>query len=247
MELAKRIEKKIAKLSGRAIRKFRMIEPGDRVLVALSGGKDSWTLLHLLHTHLKHVPFDYEITAVTVHPGFEGFNPKVVERYCNSLGFKHFTEKTLMNKVVEKNINEGTTYCSFCARLRRGVLYAIAQREGFNKVALGHHADDLIETLLMAQLFTGEIKSMPPVLHADDGKNIVIRPLCLVFEELIVRYAEVMDFPLIECGCPVHDEGRDQKRHRIKALLAQLEAEHPTIKASLLSSLGRVRHRFLMG
>ena len=154
-------------------------------------------------------------------------------------------ESTRIYDIVETKRAPSSSYCAFCSRLRRGVLYGLAQHGGYTKIALGHHADDLIETLLLGQFFTGEIKSMPPVLRADDGHNVVIRPLCTVFEADVRAFATQREFPVICCGCPVYGT-RDTKRERVKALLNQLEAEHQGIKASMLSSLGRVRPEYLM-
>lgn len=240
-----RLEKNILRKTGQAAVRFGMIEDGDRVLVALSGGKDSWTLLHCLHALEKKAPIRFEVTAVTVQPGFPGFDTKPIEAHCREIGYPHFVEASRIYDIVEAKREPGTSYCAFCARLRRGVLYGLARREGYTKIALGHHADDLIETLLLSQFFTGEIKSMPPVLKAEDGKNTVIRPLCRVFEDDIQRFAQARGFPVVCCGCPVCG-ATDQKRRQVKALLRQLEAEHPGIKSSMLSSLGRVRHGYLM-
>lgn len=239
------LEKRILRRAGRAISDFRMIEEGDRVLVALSGGKDSWTLLHALESLRRRAPISFELGAVTVHPGFPGFRTEPLEAYCAEHGFRHHVEASRIYEIVEAKRDPGSSYCAFCSRLRRGILYGIALREGYTKIALGHHADDLIETLLLSQFFTGEIKSMPPVLRADDGKNVVIRPLCSVFEEEIRTFAFAKEFPVVCCGCPVCGI-EDQKRKRIKALLRELEAEHAGIKANMLSSLGRVRRGYLM-
>ena len=245
MERFDLLEKKILRKVGRAIAEFDMIGPGDRVLVALSGGKDSWTLLHCLEALRRRAPVAFEVHAVTVHPGFPGFRTGPIEEYCARQGLRHFTEHARIYEIVERKRAPGTSYCAFCSRLRRGVLYGIARREGYTKIALGHHADDLIETLLLCQFFTGEIKSMPPVLRAEDGVNVIIRPLATVFEEDVRRYAEARGFPVVCCGCPVCGV-EDQKRRRVKALLRQLEAEHPGVKASMLASLGRVRRGYLM-
>jgi len=239
------LHKRILRKAGQAIHRFAMIAEGDRVLVALSGGKDSWTLLHVLHTLQRRAPVAFKVAAVTVHPGFPGFRPAPVADFCRAQGWEHWVEPTHIYDIVEAKRDPESSYCSFCSRLRRGVLYGLATRRGYTKIALGHHADDLIETLLLSQFFTGEIKSMPPVLHADDGRNVIIRPLCSVFEEDVSRFAARMGFPVICCGCPVCG-AKDMKRKRVKALLNQLEAEHSGIKASMLASLGRVRTQYLM-
>ena len=242
---AENLERRILRKAGKAIADFRMIEEGDRVLVALSGGKDSWTLLHCLERLRRRAPVHFELDAVTVHPGFPGFRTEPVEAYCLANGFRHWVEPSNIYEIVEAKRDPGSSYCSFCSRLRRGVLYGLARREGYTKIALGHHADDLIETLLLSQFFTGEIKSMPPVLRAEDGVNVIIRPLCTVFERDIRAFAEARQFPVVCCGCPVCGE-QDLKRRHVKALLGDLERGHPGIKANILSSLGRIRHGYLM-
>jgi tRNA 2-thiocytidine biosynthesis protein TtcA len=240
-----RLEKKILRKTGRAIADFKMIAEGDRVLVALSGGKDSWSLLHCLESLRRRAPICFELAAVTIDPGFPGFCTDPVQRYCRQQGYRHWVEHSRIYEIVEAKRDPGSSYCSFCSRLRRGVLYGIAEREGYSKIALGHHADDLIETLLLSQFFTGEIKSMPPILRADDGLNVVIRPLCQVFEADVRAFAAAQGFPVVCCGCPVCGV-EDMKRKQIKALLGSLERDHPGIKASMLASLGRVRPGYLM-
>ena len=165
------LHKRILRKASRAMHRFAMISEGDRVLVALSGGKDSWTLLHVLHTLQRRSLIGFEVAAVTVHPGVPGFRPEPVAGYCHARGWKHWVEPTRIYDIVEAKRDPSSSYCAFCSRLRRGVLYGLAQHGAYTKIALGHHADDLIETLLLGQFFTGEIKSMPPVLRADDGHN----------------------------------------------------------------------------
>jgi tRNA 2-thiocytidine biosynthesis protein TtcA len=197
------LRRRILRKTGRAIADFGMISEGDRILVALSGGKDSWTLLHCLEELRRKAPIRFEVAAVTVDPGFPGFRTEALEEHCRAGGYPHWVEGSQIYEIVEAKREPGTSYCSFCSRLRRGILYGAAQREGFTKIALGHHADDLIETLLLSQFFTGEIKSMPPVLRADDGVNVVIRPLCTVFEADIRSFATLLGVPIVCCGCPV--------------------------------------------
>lgn len=240
-----RLAHNLVRRVGRAVGDFRMISAGDRVLVALSGGKDSWVLLHALHELKKRAPVEFTLDAVTIHPGYSDFDPGPVADHCKTLGWNHWVEPSEMYEIIEKVRSPGSSYCAICSRLRRGILYTLAAKGGYTKIALGHHADDLIETFLLAAFFTGEIKSMPPVLHADDGKNIVIRPLCYAFEDEIIALAAELAFPVISCGCPIAGCVHTQ-RHKIKRMLNAMEAEHPGVKANLLSSLGRVREKFLM-
>ncbi len=246
MEQLKALEKKIARQVGRAVHDYGMIAEGDSVMVALSGGKDSWTLLSILNRLKARAPVKFEVIAVTVDPGYQGIPTDRAAAYCAEQGWRYIVEPTKMDKIIEENLTPGSSHCAFCARLRRGVLYNVAQREGFNKIAIGHHADDLIETLIMAEFFNGEIKSMPPVLTADDGINIVLRPMCYVWESQIIDYARAVEFPVLPCACPPCT-GSDIKRKWSKKLLDGLEREHPGVKASLLASLGHVRPRYLMG
>ncbi|TAL17974.1 tRNA 2-thiocytidine(32) synthetase TtcA [bacterium] len=243
--MANTTEKKLLSQMRRAIEDFSMIRKGERILVGLSGGKDSWALLHLLHLLRSERGNDFGIGAVTVDPGYPDFDPSPVESWCRERGYAHFTEPSNMYEIIEEKRAPGTSYCAFCSRLRRGILYGVAEREGYDKIALGHHADDLIETLLLAQFFTGEIKSMPPVLWADDGRNVVIRPLVYCREDDLAELAMEKSFPVVSCGCVlascVHTE-----RQRVKALIGRLERENPGVKASILKSLGNVRFDRLM-
>ena len=244
--------KPLTRRVGRAIQDFRLIEDGDRILCAMSGGKDSYAMLHLLDHLRRRAPVKFELVAVTVDQGYRGFKADVLERYFRDRGFEYRIERTNIAEVIDDRMPLGDTHCSMCARLRRGVLYRIAPELGCNKIALGHHADDLLETLLMSQFFNGEICSMPPLLRARDGKNIVIRPLCYVWEDEIVRFVAEVGFPVICCACPACGDN-SLKRKQMKLLLQRLEAEHRGIKSSLLRSLSNIRtghlldRRFLAG
>jgi tRNA 2-thiocytidine biosynthesis protein TtcA len=236
----------IVRKTGRAIGDFGLISDGDRVMVALSGGKDSWTLLHALDTLRKKAPVDFSLMAVCINPGFPQFSSDMVEERLSSLGFKYHIEKSnIFNVIREQKGDNEEGYCSFCARLRRGVLYRIAQEKGCTKIALGHHADDLIETLLMSALYNGELRSMPPRLLAEDGVNVVIRPLCYVFERETAAFAEEEEIPVIGCGCPVC-KGSGRRRFKIKSLLGDLEETEPGIKDNLLAALGNLKPKYLM-
>ena len=236
---------RIRRLTGQAIGDFGLIEEGDRVLVALSGGKDSWTLLMMLEELRKRAPVDFALVAVTVHPGFPGFSTEGIEDYLREQGFEYRITAAPIHDLVLDKLDPDDIPCSLCSRIKRGVLYTQATQLGCTKIALGHHRDDFIETLLLNQFFNGRIKAMAPLLRADDGKNVVVRPLVYVPEEDIIAYASGAGFPVTCCACPACGDP-DQKRVKIKKLLAGLEEEHPGIKASLLAALSDVDERHLL-
>ncbi len=237
--------KPLARRVGRAIQDFRLIGEGDRILVAMSGGKDSFAMLHLLDHLRRRAPVGFELVAVTVDQGYRGFRADALERYFRDRGYAYHIERTNIAEVIDDTMPLGDTHCSMCARLRRGVLYRLAPQLGCNKIALGHHADDLLETLLMSQFFNGEICSMPPLLRSRDGRNTVIRPLCYVWEHEIVRFVAEVGFPVICCACPACGDN-SLKRKQMKILLANLEADHAGIKASLLRALSNVKADHLL-
>ncbi|HET8945782.1 MAG TPA: tRNA 2-thiocytidine(32) synthetase TtcA [Candidatus Polarisedimenticolia bacterium] len=230
---------------GRAIEEFRLIEDGDRILCAMSGGKDSYAMLHLLELLRRRAPVRFSLVAVTVDQGYRGFRAEVLERFFQEQGYEFHIERTNIAEVIDETMPLGDTHCSMCARLRRGVLYRLAPDLGCNKIALGHHADDLLETLLMSQFFNGELCSMPPLLRARDGRNTVIRPLCYVWEEEIVHFVREAGFPVIGCACPACGDV-SLKRKQMKGLLARLEADHPGIKTSLLKAISNVKTGHLL-
>jgi tRNA 2-thiocytidine biosynthesis protein TtcA len=232
--------KSLARQVGRAIRDFGLIEKGDRILCGMSGGKDSFVMLHLLEYLRRRAPIRFDLVAVTVDQGYRGFRVEVMERYFKARGFAYHIERTNIAGVVDDTVALGDTQCAMCARLRRGVLYRLAPQLKCNKIALGHHADDLLETLMMSQFYNGAIGSMPPLLRARDGRNTVIRPLVYVWEQDIARFAAQRRFPVICCACPACGD-TSLKRKRTKLLLHQLEAEHAGIKRSLLRALSNVR------
>ena len=235
----------IRRLAGRAIGDFGLITEGDRILVALSGGKDSWTLLHVLDQLRKRAPVTFSLVAVTVHPGFPGFRTEIIEAYLREHGYEHRIVQAPVHDLLLRKLSPDETPCALCSRIKRGVLYTQAAELGCTRIALGHHRDDFIETLLLNQFYNGKIKAMAPLLRADDGKNIVIRPLVYVPEDDIVRYAGEAGFPVTCCACPACGDP-DQKRVQIKKMLAGLEEAHPGIKASLLASLGHIDLRHLL-
>jgi tRNA 2-thiocytidine biosynthesis protein TtcA len=245
MRTVEQMEHRIRRLTGQAIGDFGLIEDRDRILVALSGGKDSWVMLHVLDDLRRRAPVSFSLTALTVHPGFPGFRTDGIEVYCRERGFEHQVVEAPIHDLMLEKLGPEEIPCSLCSRIRRGVLYTQAVELGCTKIALGHHRDDLIETLLLNQFFNGTIKAMAPLLKADDGRNVVIRPLVYVPEEEIIAFASAAGFPVTCCACPACGDP-DQKRVQVKKLLVEWEKGHPGIKASLLASLGDVQLRHLL-
>ncbi|MFC4424585.1 tRNA 2-thiocytidine(32) synthetase TtcA [Deinococcus navajonensis] len=229
---------------GQAIGDYRMIEAGDRVMVCLSGGKDSYTLLDVL-LHLKRkAPVDFDIVAVNLDQGQPGFPKDVLPCYLGALGvpFDLLTQDTY--SVVKEKTPEGKTTCALCSRLRRGILYAHARKIGATKIALGHHRDDILETLFMNLFFGARLKAMPPKLQSDDGTNVVIRPLAYVAEQDIIRYAQARAFPIIPCNLCGSQENLQRKV--VGDMLEAWEREHPGRLNNILRALGRVTPSHLM-
>ena len=236
---------KIKRLTGRAIGDFSLIEEGDHIAVAVSGGKDSWTLLHMLEALRRRAPITYRLTAINIDVGFPGYRSDIIEEHLRQCGFACRMVPTDCYGIIEKKRRPDTSFCSFCARLRRGVIYTEAQQVGCNKIALGHHMDDFIETLLLNQFFVGTTAAMSATMLADNGIHTVIRPLVYVEEQDIADFAAQKDFPIVSCACPP-EVRTDEQRRRMKELLAQLQQEIPGIKHSLLASLGNVQPRHLL-
>lgn len=229
---------------GQASRDHALIEPGDHVLVAISGGKDSYTLLDLLRQLQARAPFEFTFIAVNIDQGHPGYPRHVLEDYLTREGypFEIISEDTY--SVVKEKVPEGKTYCSLCSRLRRGILYTAARRLKATKIALGHHRDDLTVTLLLNLLYAGQIKAMPPRLLSDDGDNVVIRPLCYSAEAEIAEYAQLRQFPILPCDlCGSQD---NLKRQRVKRLIEELNTENPNVRGNLFAALGNVRSSHLM-
>jgi len=230
---------------GRAIQDYRMIQEGDRVMVAVSGGKDSYTLLDLLDRLRRRSPVRFELVAANVDQGYNGFRSDIIEDHLKAGGHRYHIEMTEIAHTIRKKMDPADTHCSLCARLRRGVLYRLATQLDCNKIALGHHADDIIETLLMLQLFNGQIKAMPPVLRAKNDVHTVIRPMVYVWEQDVIQYAREMKFPVVCCCCPACGDTSLQ-RQQIKAFLKRLEEGHPGIKNSLLRATRNIQLPYLM-
>lgn len=232
-------------MTGQAIGEFNLIEDNDRILVAVSGGKDSWALLHVLQELSRRAPIRYELIPVTIDPGFTGFDTDTIDKQIKTLGLTPHTEVTNANEIIAANLRPGSSYCAFCARLRRGALYTCASRLKCSKIALGHHLDDHIETLLLNQFYSGSIAGMSPKLQADNGKHTVIRPLVYVEEKMITEWSHLKKIPLIDCSCPSLAR-KDQKRQRIKRILEELSAENPHLKQSLIGAMSNVQPRHLL-
>jgi tRNA 2-thiocytidine biosynthesis protein TtcA len=239
-----RVEQRLLSQVARASSDFALLEPGDRVMVAVSGGKDSHALLHLLREIKRRAPFDFSLVAVNVDQGHPGFPKQVLPDFFRSEGYDFEIVEEDTYSVVQEKVPAGKTTCSLCSRLRRGILYTTASRLGATKIALGHHRDDVIETLLLNLFFSGQTKAMPPRLRSDDGRHVVIRPLVYSAESDLEAFATEQAFPIIPCDLCGSQE--QLQRKRIKALLSGLEAEHPNVRRNLLAALGNVRPTHLL-
>ncbi|MDP6581940.1 MAG: tRNA 2-thiocytidine(32) synthetase TtcA [Vicinamibacterales bacterium] len=239
------LEKKLARKTTRAIVDFDLIEDGDRVMVGLSGGKDSWALLRLLDALRRRAPIRFTLVAVNVNSGYDGYKHDTIARTCDEHGWEYRIEHTSIGDIIDDKLDARATPCSLCARLRRGVLYRVARDVGATKIALGHHADDFIETLLLNLFFAGALKAMPARLVSDDRRHVVIRPLVYVSEEEARDYARMAGLPVIGCCCPACGD-LSLQRQRVKRLLLDLEREHPGVKQSMLKALGNVAGRHLL-
>jgi tRNA 2-thiocytidine biosynthesis protein TtcA len=230
---------RLAKKTTRAIVEHGLIEDGDRVMVGLSGGKDSWALMQILDVLRQRAPIRFSLVAVNVNSGYEQFRHDLITNACAERGWECHIEHTTIGAVMDDILDDGDTPCSLCARLRRGVLYRMAKAVGATKIALGHHLDDFIETALLNLLFQGSLKAMPARLVSDNQQHVVIRPLVYVTEAEARAYAQESNLPIIGCCCPACGD-LSLKRQRIKRLIAEFEVEHPDVKTSMIAALGNV-------
>jgi tRNA 2-thiocytidine biosynthesis protein TtcA len=233
-KLAKRLRRNV----GKAIEDYNMIQHGDRVMVCLSGGKDSYTMLDILLSLQRSAPVDFELIAVNLDQKQPDFPAEVLPNYLRSLGIPFHVIDEDTYSIVKRVVPEGKTMCSLCSRLRRGILYRFARENGITRIALGHHRDDIIETLFLNMFFGGKLKAMPAKLRSDDGEHIVIRPLAYCKEEDIAEYAAERQFPIIPCNLCGSQENLQRKQ--IKSMLAEWERKHPGRIETIFTALQTV-------
>ena len=234
----KRLEARIRGLAGKAIADYRMIEDGDRVMACVSGGKDSHVMVEMLATLARNAPVKFEVVAVNLDQKQPGFPGEVLPEYFASRGIPFESIEQDTHSIVKRVLPEGKTMCGLCSRLRRGVLYRHAAERGFTRIALGHHRDDIVETLFMNMFHGGRLRAMPPKLLSDDGRHVVIRPLAYCAERDLDRFARAMRYPIIPCNLCGSQEGLE--RQRIKAMLAGWERESPGRTAQIFRAIQNV-------
>lgn len=244
MQKESAVEKKLLHYTGKAIADYNMIQTGDRVMVCLSGGKDSFTLMRILQLLQRRTNNKFELFAFTLDQSQPGWNDDGLRAWLEDRKIRYEILKEDTYSIVKAKIPEGNTYCSLCSRLRRGIIYRYAEENGFNKVALGHHRDDLIRTLLMSILYNGEIRSMPPKLLSDNKRHIVIRPLAYCQESDIIEYAKEQRYPIIPCTLCGSQE--NLVRQRVRVLIDQLAKDNPKIPSNMLHALTSVKLSQLM-
>ena len=233
-----KLKKRLERETGKAIGDYNMIEEGDRVMVCLSGGKDSFTLLDILLTLKARAPINFSLLAMNLDQKQPGFPEQVLPDYLEKVGVDYRIVEEDTYSIVQDKIPEGKTTCSLCSRLRRGIIYRVASEMGVTKIALGHHRDDMVETLFLNMFFGAKLKAMPPKLHTDDGRHVVIRPLAYCSENDIIRYSNQRDFPIIPCNLCGSQENL-QRKH-IKQMLADWERQYPGRMTSIFNALSNV-------
>ena len=233
-----KLQKKLRRFTGRAIEDFNMIEDGDKVMVCLSGGKDSYAMLHILRSLQKSAPIKFELVAVNLDQKQPGFPEHILPEFLDQVGVPYHIINRDTYSVVKDKIPEGKTTCGLCSRLRRGTLYAFAEEIGATKIALGHHKDDIVETMFLNMFYGSRLASMPPKLRSDDGRNVVIRPLAYCREKDIARFAEIMEFPIIPCNLCGSQE--NLQRQNIKAMFAEWEKKHPSRIESIFTAMQNI-------
>lgn len=238
------VEKKLLHYTGKAIADFNMIQRGDRVMVCLSGGKDSFSMLSILELLRRRSGYKFELFAFTLDQSQPGWDDKALHQWLQDrdIPYEILTRDTY--SIVKEKIPEGKTYCSLCSRLRRGIIYTYAEEKGFNKIALGHHRDDLVRTLMMSILYNGDTRSMPPKLLSDNKKHIVIRPLCYVQEKDIIQYAKEQAYPIIPCTLCGSQE--NLMRKKVAHLIDKLAEENPKVPSNILHALQSIKPSQLM-
>ena len=234
----RKLEKRLRRETGRAIQDYNMIEEGDRVMVCISGGKDSFSLLDILCRLKSKAPINFQLTAVNVDQNQPGFPTDLLKVYLEGLGVDYRNIDQDTYSVVKNIIPDGKTMCGLCSRLRRGILYSFARKEGMTKIALGHHRDDIVETLFLNMFFGGRLKAMPPKLLSDDGNNVVIRPLSYCIEKDIAQYAQLKQFPIIPCN--LCSSQPNLQRQTVKRMLADWEQQHPGRSATIFRSVTNI-------
>lgn len=239
-----KIQTRLCRLAGQAIADYQMIEDGDKIMVCVSGGKDSYGLLDVLLTLQQRAPIRFELVAVNLDQKQPGFPAHVLPDYLTRLGVPFHIETRDTYSIVKRLIPEGRTTCSLCSRLRRGHLYRVASELGATKIALGHHRDDILETLFLNLFYTGKLKAMPPKLRSKDGRHLVIRPLATIKEEDLARYAELRKFPIIPCDLCGSQE--NLKRKEVKAMLRDWEGKMPGCTDSIFAALSNVAPALLL-